>query len=203
MLWLVIFPSPRPLTLQNYAQLSYNDWPWKRKPTQRSAEKHLKTLSIRLSYFSSHSSEVKHMGLFRWFSSSALRGTACLLFRGSCRSSSSLSCGRQRCLKFKHCGNLHGNLYCNSLSPCHPEEALPKVEGKQLKCLQPTWHTVISPHLSPDRRGGDRACGFYCGGLAFFDILQWRGWKKEGVKSSFGCIARKPNIGNYLWFARS
>lgn len=68
--------------------------------------------------------------------------------------------GWQRCLQFKHCGNLHGNLQCNPLSPCHPEEALPKVKGKQLKCLQPARHTVISPLLLPDRRGGDRGCGF-------------------------------------------
>lgn len=85
--------------------------------------------------YSQELTKVKHMGLFGWFSSSALEGTAHLSFRGSCRSSSSLSNGWQRCLKFKHCGNLHGNLHCNLLSPCHPKEALPRVEGKQLKCL--------------------------------------------------------------------
>lgn len=41
------------------------------------------------------------MGLFRLFSTSALEGTASLPFRGSSRSSSSLSCSRQRCLEFK------------------------------------------------------------------------------------------------------
>lgn len=85
--------------------------------------------------YSQELTKVKQMGLFGWFSSSALEGTAHLSFRGSCRSSSSLSNGWQRCLKFKHCGNLHGNLHCNLLSPCHPKEALPRVEGKQLKCL--------------------------------------------------------------------
>lgn len=76
----------------------------------------------------------------------------------------SLICSRQRCLKFKRWSNLHGNLHCNPLSPCHPEKALPKVEGKQLECIQPACHTVISPLFLPDRKGGDRRYGFYCGG---------------------------------------
>lgn len=119
-------------------------------------------------------------GLFRWFSSSALEDTACLPLRRSRRSSSSLSCNGQRCLKFKRCGNLHGNLHCNPLSPCHSKEALPKVEGKQLKCLQPAWHTVTSPLFLPDRRGGDRRCGFYCGGWHSLTLFGREAGRKTG-----------------------
>ena len=69
--------------------------------------------------------EVKHMGLFRWFSSSALEGTAPLPFRGSCRSSNSL-CSAGKGLLSSNCDNLHGNLHCNPLSPCHPQKSSPK-----------------------------------------------------------------------------
>ena len=92
----------------------------------------------------------------------------------------SLICSRQRCLKFKRWGNLHGNLHCNPLSPCHPEKALPKVEGKQLECVQPAWHTVISPLFLPDRRGGDRGYGFYCGGWHSLTLFSGEVGRKIG-----------------------
>lgn len=132
------------------------------------------------------------MALFGWFRGSACKILASLPFSGSPRSSSSLSCGRQRCLKFKHYGNLHGNLHGNPLSPCHPQEALPKVEGKQLRCLQPT---VVSPLPLPDRRGGDGGCGLQCGHWPSLTLLGG----KTGIKTkSYICVVRKPTIGNYL-----
>lgn len=114
----------------------------------------------------------------------------------------SLICGRQRCLKFKRWGNLHGNLHCNPLSPCHPEKALPKVEGKQLECVQPAWHTDFTPPPTRQNRRGQRVWVLLWW-LAFFDIVQWRSWKKDRINSPFGYIVRKPTIRHHLWLAKS
>lgn len=66
---------------------------------------------------------------------------------------------RQRCLQFRHCGNLHGDFHCSPLSSCHSEEALQKSRRKKLICLQPAWHTVILPPLAR-QKGRGHGAGF-------------------------------------------
>lgn len=166
--------------------------------------------SIRLSYFSSHSSvstgarEVKHTGLFRWFNSSDLRGTACLPFHGSCRSSSSLSCGKQASKGVLSSNTVAICMVIYTVTLC-PLVTLKKLSQKSKESSSNVYSLLDTLWFHPTSRQteGRGQSVWVLLWLAFFDILQWRGWKKEGVKSSFGCIVRKPNIGNYLWFARS
>lgn len=202
-LWLASSPSPgltHGITLQNCSELSCTTG-LERGNLSKGQQGNTSRQSVRLSYFSSSSSVFIYRSSLKSSTWGCLGGLAAQLWKGLHLSPSvGVAEAQVHCtaagkgVLSSNCGNLHGNLHCNPLSPCHPEEALPKVERKQLKCLQPAWHPVPLAR----QRGGDRGCGFYCGGWRSF-IPRWRGW----VKSSSGCIARKPTIGNYLWLARN
>lgn len=81
--------KPQGTTLRNWSALSTH-WHLKREQAHRAAGKHLKAYTLPVAFFFCSLSSglllltgVKHVGMFRWISTSALEGTVSLPFSGS------------------------------------------------------------------------------------------------------------------------